>query len=131
MISGDELRRAREATGLTQDELGALVGCSGNTISKYERDDQTPRGGRERQLRAVLAARIGDALTTVEDAALMEAFHALPAELRSAVFAFATALGAGADMDKSAEAAALARRMAEIRRRHEIRAVGQEQDKGA
>ena len=126
VIMGDDIRRARDAAGLTQAELGALVGCSGSVISRYERGEQKPRGGRERVIRETLAERIGDALTTAEESAMLEAFRGLPAELRSATFAFATSLGTEVGIVKSAEAAEMARRMAAIRRKHEIRAVGQE-----
>lgn len=33
---GGKIRAAREAAGLSQNDLGALMDCSGNTISRYE-----------------------------------------------------------------------------------------------
>ena len=37
MSYNERLRDARKAKGLTQAQLGELVGCAKNTISSYER----------------------------------------------------------------------------------------------
>ena len=36
------LRHARRAAGLTQDDAGAVVGCTGATVSRYESGDIDP-----------------------------------------------------------------------------------------
>lgn len=36
-MTGEELRREREALGMTQAELGAALDVPGNTISRWER----------------------------------------------------------------------------------------------
>ena len=41
---GPRLVRLRRSRGLTQDELGALVGLSNRMIAYYERDDAQPPG---------------------------------------------------------------------------------------
>lgn len=39
---GDEIAYWRRRRGLTRDELGAIVGTSGNTVGRWERGDTTP-----------------------------------------------------------------------------------------
>jgi transcriptional regulator with XRE-family HTH domain len=39
---GEEIKRARLALGLTQEELGRLFGTSGNTVARWERDESKP-----------------------------------------------------------------------------------------
>lgn len=41
---GEELRRARELAGITQEELAAAVGVSPNTVGNWENDRSSPRG---------------------------------------------------------------------------------------
>ena len=36
---GDQLRKARARLGLTQAALGDLIGTTGNTIARWERDE--------------------------------------------------------------------------------------------
>jgi transcriptional regulator with XRE-family HTH domain len=41
---GEEIRRARELMGMTQDELAAAVSVSPNTVGNWENDRSSPRG---------------------------------------------------------------------------------------
>ena len=41
-LFGIELKRAREAVGLTQAKLGNMMGLSGKTICLWEQGKQTP-----------------------------------------------------------------------------------------
>lgn len=43
MITGDEIRRARERAGMTQEQLGAAVGVSLRTVGNWERGAHVPR----------------------------------------------------------------------------------------
>jgi len=43
---GERIRAAREARGLTQQQAAEAIGVSSGTISRYERDEFTPRGER-------------------------------------------------------------------------------------
>jgi transcriptional regulator with XRE-family HTH domain len=38
-MTGDQLRKARTRLGLTQAALGDLIGTTGNTIARWERDE--------------------------------------------------------------------------------------------
>lgn len=40
---GDRLRNVRKARGLSQDEMGALIGTSKQVISRYETGQRTPK----------------------------------------------------------------------------------------
>jgi transcriptional regulator with XRE-family HTH domain len=51
---GDELRRRREAAGLTQNELGEQVICSGSLIAHFEAGRRKPQLDVARRLDAVL-----------------------------------------------------------------------------
>lgn len=53
-MTGDEIRDARERLGLTQSELGQMVGVSMRTIGNWERGE-TPPTLRQARLREVLA----------------------------------------------------------------------------
>lgn len=46
MMTGDEIRRARERAGLTQEQLGRIVGVSLRTIGNWERG-ATPISARQ------------------------------------------------------------------------------------
>lgn len=39
MMTGAELRKRRKDLNLTQAELGRLLGVSGNTVARWERDE--------------------------------------------------------------------------------------------
>jgi transcriptional regulator with XRE-family HTH domain len=55
LIDAEELRRARQAAGLTQQALGARAGMSANTISRAEH-------GLHRHMRHVTVAALARAL---------------------------------------------------------------------
>lgn len=42
MSIAERIKMARKAKGLTQTELGALIGKSGNTITNYEKGNREP-----------------------------------------------------------------------------------------
>lgn len=42
-MTGQEIRAARLAQGLTQEKLGELFGVSKNTIARWERDEVIPQ----------------------------------------------------------------------------------------
>lgn len=52
-MNGTEIRNARERAGLTQEELGELVGVSGRTVGNWERGKSIPRN-KLAKLRVVL-----------------------------------------------------------------------------
>lgn len=40
-MSGDELRRRREALGMTQEKLAISLGVAANTVARWERGERT------------------------------------------------------------------------------------------
>lgn len=42
MIDGNLIKKLRNEKNLTQDELGELIGASGNIVSRWEREKATP-----------------------------------------------------------------------------------------
>ena len=44
-VDGDDLRAAREAAGLTVEELAGMVGCSPSSIDNWERGRARKAGG--------------------------------------------------------------------------------------
>lgn len=45
MSIGENIKRFREAQGLTQEELGKIAGVSFQAVSMWERDEREPRMG--------------------------------------------------------------------------------------
>lgn len=45
MSIGKNIKSLRESRGLTQDELGKIIGVSGKTVSSWELETKTPRMG--------------------------------------------------------------------------------------
>ena len=90
----NRIRELREANGWTQTQLGKRIGVAKTTITGYEREDRQPTPaticalcdlfgctsdyllGRSPSPRPVISP---------EDAAVLDAYHALPLELRRAV----------------------------------------------
>ena len=60
MISGGEIRSARERAHLTQQQLGALVGVTFRTVGNWERGETIPRN-REAAIRSALVDYFDDA----------------------------------------------------------------------
>lgn len=54
MISGDHIRAAREAAGLTQQQLANALGVTLRTVGNWERGESVPRN-REAKIRSILA----------------------------------------------------------------------------
>ena len=50
---GDRIKKAREAVGLTQEQLGKKIGVTGVTIMRYEKNQREPR---QKQLQAIASA---------------------------------------------------------------------------
>ncbi|PSS43621.1 hypothetical protein C6401_10840 [Arthrobacter woluwensis] len=59
MISGEEIRAARERAGLTQTELANQLGVSLRSVGNWERGEHPPRN-REAAIRAILAGFMDD-----------------------------------------------------------------------
>ena len=53
-LVGKSLRDARKAAGLTQGELGALVGVTGSAVGQWETGATQPQWKQAQRLRAVL-----------------------------------------------------------------------------
>lgn len=73
MTFGEKVKTARKALGLTQEELGKLIGVTRRTITSYEADAFPPR---TRELYNKLAEALHvnvNYLLTQEDAFIMEA----------------------------------------------------------
>lgn len=72
MDTGHDIREARERAGLTQSQLGALVGVSLRTIGNWERGTTVPLN-RLSKLREVLAGYWADEASAPEADALQSA----------------------------------------------------------
>lgn len=74
MISGEQIRTARDAAGMTQQELATQLGVTLRTVGNWERGENIPRN-REPLLRRILAAHLqgnGSRSPGLEDATDME-----------------------------------------------------------
>lgn len=60
------LRKAREAKGLSQVELGSMVGADPIQISRYENGRHEPKGRRIKDLEDALGMKRGDLLAEVK-----------------------------------------------------------------
>lgn len=49
-----EIQQARQSLGLSQIQLGALMGVRGQTVSEWERDVRSPSDTAQRLMRAYL-----------------------------------------------------------------------------
>lgn len=90
----NRIKELRLAAGLSQEELGRVLGCHSATVSKYELE--------QRQLDPATITMLCDhfkctadyligrssvpyAVMSTQDAQLLETYHALPLEIRRAV----------------------------------------------
>lgn len=90
----NRIRELREANGWTQAQLGRRIGVAKTTITGYEREDRQPTPATICALCDLFGCTADYLLgrspsplpvITPEDAAVLEAYHALPLELRRAV----------------------------------------------
>lgn len=90
----NRIRELREANGWTQTQLGKRIGVAKTTITGYEREDRQPTPATICALCDLfgctadyLLGRSVSPLPVIspEDAAVLEAYHALPLEIRKAV----------------------------------------------
>lgn len=90
----NRIRELREANGWTQTQLGKRIGVAKTTITGYEREDRQPTPATICALCDLfgctadyLLGRSGSPLPVIspEDAAVLDAYNALPLELRRAV----------------------------------------------
>lgn len=89
------MRQQREAAGLTQSQLGRLVGRDGDYISKVERGDRRPgKTTKERILQELSATANGLATRawTEEEQRLLYLFRRLPEDIRSQIMGFVKAM---------------------------------------
>lgn len=56
-MTGDEVRRLRRRLGLTQVQLAELVGVSGNSVARWERDELGVRESAARLMRLLVQQR--------------------------------------------------------------------------
>jgi DNA-binding transcriptional regulator YiaG len=56
-VTGKELREIRKTLGLTQVELAAEIGVSGNTVARWERDEVSISQPVSRLLRILVGTR--------------------------------------------------------------------------
>lgn len=62
---GPNMRRLRQARGMTATELGRRLDCSGVYVGKLERGDKTPSVGRLLDLADILGVSTDDLLKKV------------------------------------------------------------------
>lgn len=72
-FSPQRLVDAREAAGLSQDDLGYLVGGGGGAIRKYERGDVVPGSNKLRRLARELGVMMEDLFDDDDDEAAARA----------------------------------------------------------
>ena len=90
----NRIRELREANGWTQTQLGKRIGVAKTTITGYEREDRQPTPATICALCDLfgctadyLLGRSASPLPVIspEDAAVLDAYHALPLAIRQAV----------------------------------------------
>jgi transcriptional regulator with XRE-family HTH domain len=88
-LTGERIRRARLARGMTQAELGAAVGVSRSAVAQWETDRAGQVRGNLARIAAVLGISVGLLVTGAEEQAdtpdalaLLRLFRALSAEDR-------------------------------------------------
>ena len=75
MVVGTRLKMARKMAGMSQQDLGKLVGVSRMAISKYERDQITPRSDVLIQLAQALGVKVEYLLRPLEITLSEPVFH--------------------------------------------------------
>lgn len=72
-MDGDEIRRAREARGWTQQQLAQAVGVGPRTVGNWERGATVPKNrmGKLRQVFAVEPDQSGDPIRTASEVTLL------------------------------------------------------------
>ena len=107
----NRIRELREANGWTQAQLGKRIGVAKTTITGYEREDRQPTPATICAFCDLfgctadyLLGRSASPLPVIspEDAAVLDAYHALPLELRRAVDAILEPYRAAASEKKDA-----------------------------
>lgn len=58
--AGDNIKRLREAHGMTQDEIGAIAGVSGKAVSTWEQGKKEPRMGALSRIAQHFNVRVSD-----------------------------------------------------------------------
>lgn len=74
MLSGEQIRQARQRAGLSQAQLASIVGVSQRSIGNYERGETISRSHMpriEEALSAYLGTGDGPSLASASDAALL------------------------------------------------------------
>ncbi len=61
MTLGEQIRGAREAKNLSQEELAEYMGVSRQAVSKWENDTAVPRGANRKQLAEFLGLELPQA----------------------------------------------------------------------
>ena len=109
MSYNERLRDARKAKGLTQAQLGELVGCAKNTISSYESGVNEPSVA---VLNKMMTALEVDANYVFQDAdGSYRREHATPSEIKELVDPYRALDKAGQDLVRAVLAMETARCM--------------------
>lgn len=99
------VKRLRVAGGLTQGQLGALIGISGAAVGRWESGEYLPKGRYVAKLARALgidvAALLGETPTSTDDLAeevkLLIAFRSLPKQRQLIAIKMVEALSPSAD----------------------------------
>lgn len=60
MTFGEKLRQIRKAKGMTQEELGSLIGNTKSTVCGWEKDEKEPNFATIRKIATVLDTTVGN-----------------------------------------------------------------------
>lgn len=97
-LSGEQLRLARTRVGLSQEAAARLIGVSPNTVSRWERGANTPRGKASARLLEVYELELDEdvrAATTRRLSSRVGALEARLAVLETALERLTTSADAG------------------------------------
>jgi transcriptional regulator with XRE-family HTH domain len=70
-FSGARFKAAREAAGLTREEVAVLIGRSVTTVQFVETDKHEPGAGKAATLAAAVGVRVDDLLVPVDEPAVV------------------------------------------------------------